>query len=126
VAEADVDAPPVTFAASFLSALNGNGEQSVRRADPPHAAETTPAPPIEAAASDEPAEAPVERESVLEMYKMAMAGGALPKTEPAPPRVSRREQLAQIAEHPFVQRAMELFDVAPDKLRYSPPGGDAN
>jgi DNA polymerase-3 subunit gamma/tau len=126
VAEAGVDAPPVTFAASFLSALNGSGDQSVRRADPPHAAETTPTPPVEAAASDEPAEAPVERESVLEMYKMAMAGGALPKTETAPPRVSRREQLAQIAEHPFVQRAMELFDVAPDKLRYSPPGGDAN
>jgi hypothetical protein len=68
----------------------------------------------------------VERESVLEQFKQAMANGGLPKAEAPPARVSRREQLAQVAEQPFVRRAMELFDVAPDKMRYTPPEGESN
>jgi hypothetical protein len=68
----------------------------------------------------------VKRESVLAQFKQAMANGGLPKPEAAPPRVSRREQLAQVAEQPIVRRAMELFDVAPDKMRYTPPEGDSN
>lgn len=40
---------------------------------------------------------------------------------PAAPRKSRRQQLAEIAEEPFVKKAMDLFDVEPDKLRYTPP-----
>ena len=35
--------------------------------------------------------------------------------------VSAAQQLAEVAEQPFVQRAMELFDVAPGQLRYTPP-----
>jgi hypothetical protein len=43
-----------------------------------------------------------------------------------PPRTSRREQQAAIAEQPFVRRAMELFDVSSGQLRYTPPEGDTN
>jgi len=50
-------------------------------------------------------------------------------SEPAapvrPPHASRRQQLAEVAERPFVRRAMELFDVPPDQFRYSPPEDDA-
>jgi DNA polymerase-3 subunit gamma/tau len=95
-------------------------EPVIRRSDPPNAAE---APAIEANGATEPA---VERESVLEQFKQAMANGGMPKTDAPPPRVSRREQLAQVAEQPFVRRAMELFDVAPDKIRYSPPEAESS
>ena len=92
----------------------------IRRDDAAHIAEV---PTTEANGISEP---PAERESVLAQFKQAMANGGLPKPEVAPSRVSRREQLAQVAEQPFVRRAMELFDVAPDKMRYSPPEGESN
>ena len=52
----------------------------------------------------------------------------LQDTRPAarPQRTSRREQLAEIAEQPFVRRAMEVFEVPAGQLRYTPPDGDAN
>src|SRR5262249_51343871 len=81
-----VDAPPVA------SAVNGAAEAPVLRADPAHVAE---APTPEASAPLQPL---AERESVLEKFKLAMAGGIQPKPEAAAPRVSRREQLAQVAE----------------------------
>jgi hypothetical protein len=31
-----------------------------------------------------------------------------------------------VAEQPCIRRAMELFDVAPGQLRYTPPDADAN
>jgi DNA polymerase III gamma/tau subunit len=90
-------------------------EQMIRREDAAHESEM---PAIDANGLSE---SPVERESVLAQFKQAMANGGVPKAEVAPPRVSRREQLAQVAEQPLVRRAMELFDVAPDKMRYTPP-----
>lgn len=41
--------------------------------------------------------------------------------KPAPPRASRRQQQLEIASQPFVQKAMELFDGDPARLRYVPP-----
>jgi hypothetical protein len=41
-----------------------------------------------------------------------------------PQRTSRREQLAEVAEQPFVRRAMEVFDVPAGQFRYIPPEGD--
>ncbi len=38
-----------------------------------------------------------------------------------PPRRSRRQQQQEIATQPFVQKAMELFDGDPARLRYVPP-----
>jgi hypothetical protein len=78
---------------------------------------------VDANGASEPS---AERESVLEKFKQAMAGGGLPKPEASPPRATRRQQLAQVAEQPFVRRAMELFDVAPEKMRYTPPEGESN
>ena len=70
--------------------------RSANRRPPPNvvAAESTPA------------------ESVLAQFQRAVANGSETKPATGPPRMSRREQLAQIAEQPFVRRAMELFDVA--------------
>ena len=64
-------------------------------------------------------------DSVLAQWQRAMAenGPARPTT---PPRPSRREQLATMAEQPFIRRAMQLFDVPAEKLRYTPPDGDSN
>ncbi|MCG8448348.1 MAG: hypothetical protein MI725_02055, partial [Pirellulales bacterium] len=42
--------------------------------------------------------------------------------EPPPSKPkSRRQQLADVAAQPFVQKAMELFDGDPSRLRYVPP-----
>ncbi len=65
-------------------------------------------------------------ESVLAQFQRAMAEGDTTQLNPPAPRKSRREQLAQIAEQPFVRRAMELFDVQPGQFRYSPPEDESN
>lgn len=39
----------------------------------------------------------------------------------APPRRSRRQIQSEAAQQPFVKQAMELFDVPPDKMKYTPP-----
>jgi DNA polymerase-3 subunit gamma/tau len=109
---------PIT-ATQPANATSAPSEQMIRREDPGHLPEV---PTTEANGISEPS---VERESVLAQFKQAMANGGLPKPEAPPPRVSRREQLAQVAEQPIVRRAMELFDVAPDKMRYTPPEGES-
>jgi DNA polymerase-3 subunit gamma/tau len=62
-------------------------------------------------------------DSVLRQFRQALDDPhrlAIENT-PRPPRRSRREELAEVAERPFVRRAMELFDVPPGQFRYSPP-----
>ncbi len=95
-------------------------QEVARRNDPPHAANNSQ---TESAGPPEFG-APVATDSVLAQFQRAMAEGATPRPTAAPPRPSRREQTAKAAEHPFVRRAIELFDVSPDKLRYTPPEGD--
>jgi DNA polymerase III subunit gamma/tau len=46
-------------------------------------------------------------------------------TPARPQRSSRREQLAEVAEQPFVRRAMEIFDVPAGQFRYIAPEGDS-
>jgi hypothetical protein len=57
----------------------------------------------------------------------ANSGSAEPQA--AAPRVSRRqqaaEQIKEVSERPFVQKALELFDVASGQLRYTPPEGES-
>ena len=63
--------------------------------------------------------APEASESVLKQFQMAVEAAKSGNVEPqaAAPRVSRRqqtaEQLREVSERPFVQRAIELFDVQP-------------
>jgi DNA polymerase-3 subunit gamma/tau len=64
---------------------------------------------------------PAAESSVLAQWQRAITGEQQAAAVPAPARVSRREQLAAIAEEPLVRRAMELFDVQPGQLRYTPP-----
>jgi hypothetical protein len=104
-------APPV--------AATNSSESAVRRTDEAQAAPAT------ETTVNEPASAP-PTESLSAQWQRAMANGGQPKPEVVPPRVSQREQLAQVAEHPFVRRAMELFDVAPGQFRYTPPKNEAN
>lgn len=101
-------------------ATDAAAEQPVRRNDLAHVAD------IASNQASGPAENATPNESVLAQYQRAMAGGVQTKPTAAPPRVSRREKLAQIAEQPFVRRASELFDVAPGQLRYTPPEGETN
>jgi DNA polymerase-3 subunit gamma/tau len=63
-------------------------------------------------------------ESVLAQWQQVVADG-MPARSDAPPRASRREQLAEVAERPFVRRALELFDIPMGQFRYTPPEGDA-
>jgi DNA polymerase-3 subunit gamma/tau len=93
-------------------------ERAIQRRDSAHA--------VEHSTSSGAEDGTASPESVLAQWKRAMANGAQPKSEGAPPRPSRREQLAQVAEQPFVRRAMELFEAAPGQFRYTPPDGDQN
>ncbi|MEX0586770.1 MAG: DNA polymerase III subunit gamma/tau, partial [Pirellulales bacterium] len=90
------------------------------RIDPPHVANEPPT----ARNGSQPAEEPVAEESVLAQWQRALTDGPQQATEVSPPRASRREQLTAIVEQPFVRRAMELFDVAPNQIRYTPSEGD--
>jgi DNA polymerase-3 subunit gamma/tau len=98
--------------------------QFERRTDGPHAARRDNGTPVGKPDHDSEQPAPAEitdasADSVLAQWQRAMADNKESRPTAAPPRPSRREQLAQIAEQPFVKRAMELFDVPLDKLRYT-------
>ncbi len=89
----------------------------------PQTEERVPEPPTNGAA-------PEAADSVLKQFQMAVEAAKSGSVEPqaAAPRVSRRqqtaEQLKEVSQRPFVERAIELFDVAPGQFRYSPPEGD--
>jgi DNA polymerase III subunit gamma/tau len=78
-----------------------------------------------AESADSPVPGAPPGESVLAQFQRAVAEGGTSRAETPTPRKSRREQLAEVAEQPFVRRAMELFDVGPGQFRYTPPEGDA-
>jgi DNA polymerase-3 subunit gamma/tau len=92
-----------------------------RRADPPHQISDAGSPPESAPVA--PALSPAD--SVLAQWQRAVADGQPIRTE-VPPRTSRREQLAEVAERPFVRRALELFDVPAGQFRYTPPEGESS
>jgi DNA polymerase III subunit gamma/tau len=66
-------------------------------------------------------------DSVLKQFQQAVEaakkGNGAPQS--SAPRVSRRQQLAEqmkeVGERPFVQKALELFDVPAGQFRYAPP-----
>jgi DNA polymerase-3 subunit gamma/tau len=115
-----IESPSPITADQQISVSSDPNELIIRRDDAAHVTEAR------TIYNTEAAEAQVERESVLAQFKQVMASVGSPKPEALPPRVSRREQLAQVAEQPFVRRAMELFDVAADKMRYTPPEIESN
>jgi DNA polymerase-3 subunit gamma/tau len=87
----------------------------------------TPMPPAEAPASTAATNgATQDADSVLKQFQMAVEAAKSGTVEPqaAAPRVSRRqhaaEQLKEVSERPFVERAIELFDVAPGQFRHTP------
>ena len=53
----------------------------------------------------------------FEVDKQAAPGPTPTAAPPPPPRASRRQMQQEVAEHPFVSRAMELFAVDANKLR---------
>jgi hypothetical protein len=76
------------------------------------------------AATSETAESAPTESQLLARFQQAMTSGGSGGAPAPDQRKSRREQLAQVAEQPFVRRAMELFDVQPGQFRYSPPEGE--
>jgi DNA polymerase III subunit gamma/tau len=70
----------------------------------------------------------IAHESVLKRFQEVISGAPTSAITPAAPRVSRREQLLEqsreVSARPFVQKAMELFDVRAGQFRYTPPEGD--
>jgi DNA polymerase-3 subunit gamma/tau len=91
-------------------------------------------PPAEAAEDRAPTNgAPHEAAvSVLKQFQMAVDAAKCGNAEPQviAARVSRRqqtaEQLKEVSERPFVERAIELFEVAPGQFRYLPPDDNAS
>ena len=85
--------------------------------------------PIKAIEPANGAESP-SHESVLKRFQEVVSAAPAAVAVPAAPRISRREQLLEqtkeVTSRPFVQKAMELFDVRPGQFRYTPPDGDAN
>jgi DNA polymerase-3 subunit gamma/tau len=100
------------------STITDHSPSVERRNDPPHVAKSATG---DLEQSTEPPAAP---ESVLAQWQQALAGKHSEPHAPPAPRQSRREQLAAVAEQPIVKRAMELFSITPDKMKYSPPEGD--
>ena len=70
-----------------------------------------------------PSAAPEPGGLLEEFSKLQMEGVSKPPP-PASRKATRRQQQAEAAQQPYVARAMELFDVPPDKLKYSPPKDD--
>jgi DNA polymerase III gamma/tau subunit len=70
----------------------------------------------------------VTHESVLKRFQDVISAAPTAAIAPAAPRVSRRVQLLaqsrEVSTRPFVQKAMELFDVRAGQFRYTPPEGD--
>ncbi len=120
VASAIATAPPRIAAAPPLA----GGSVTDNRSQQPDSAAAVNELPAESASP--PAVESASVESVLAQFQRAVAEGGTTRTETPPPRKSRREQLAQIADQPFVRRAIELFDVQPGQLRYAPPEGESN
>jgi DNA polymerase III subunit gamma/tau len=132
--EARADVKPRTEPISSIgkipplaSAGNGAGTSSPVVEQPTTTPAEIPAP----AASEPNATAPTNgasasEGSVLAQFRNALAGAAQPSVAEtaATPRLSRREQIAEVEKQPFVRRAMDLFDVPPGQLRYSPPEGE--
>jgi DNA polymerase-3 subunit gamma/tau len=79
-----------------------------------------------ASAVDNSAESAPTEQSVLAQWKQALANPVPERSVTAPPRPSRREQLAAAAERPFVQRAVELFNVSPAQIKYTPLEGESS
>ncbi|MCC7475978.1 MAG: DNA polymerase III subunit gamma/tau [Pirellulales bacterium] len=75
---------------------------------------------------EEPAAPAISVLAQYQQYQQAMVSGGAPQVEAPAPRKTRREQQAEVAEQPFVRRAMELFDAQPGQFRYFPPEGKAN
>ncbi|QDT67855.1 DNA polymerase III subunit tau [Planctomycetes bacterium MalM25] len=113
-------------------ALASGAPKQAEPTEPP----SRPAPPQ--AASVDPSQAPVpaphvpappptapeaEPNSLTAQLAAMQQNGAKPA--PAAPRVSRqamkRQQLAEVTQQPFVAKAIELFGVEPDKIKYQPP-----
>jgi DNA polymerase-3 subunit gamma/tau len=78
-----------------------------------------------AESAESPASNAPAGESVLAQFQRAVKQGTASRTEAPSPRKSQREKLAEVAEQPFVKRAMEMFDVEPGQFRYSPPEGES-
>jgi DNA polymerase-3 subunit gamma/tau len=96
-------------------------ESSARRTDPPHRTPTS----VDPIQAETAAASATAAQSVLAQWQRAVADGQSARPE-APQRASRREQLAEIAEQPFVRRALDLFDVPAGQFRYTPPEGESN
>jgi DNA polymerase-3 subunit gamma/tau len=91
------------------------------RIDPPHQVSDA----LNTREAESAPTSPATAESVLAQWQRAVANGQ-PSRPEAPARTSRREQLAEIAERPFVRRALELFDVPAGQFRYTPPEGESS
>jgi DNA polymerase-3 subunit gamma/tau len=81
-----------------------------------------------AAATDASIGVEASPDSVLKRFQQVMSAAA-PAAVPTEPRITLRQQLAEqtreASSRPFVQKAMELFEVPPGKFRYVPPDGEA-
>jgi DNA polymerase-3 subunit gamma/tau len=123
---ATVPASPVVASASPVDKVSAQpAETTPQDAIAPSAAPTPPPePPANGVADGGLSSMLAQFQSALEAKK-SPAG----ESEPAAPRVSRRQQSAEqakaAAEKPFVKRALELFDVSPGQFRYTPPDNDS-
>ncbi len=58
-------------------------------------------------------------------FELADAPQAAPETATNPSRPNRRQLHAEVAERPFVKKALNLFDVQPGQFRYVPPNRES-
>jgi len=58
-------------------------------------------------------------------FELADAPQAAPENATNPSRPNRRQLHAEVAERPFVKKALNLFDVQPGQFRYVPPNRES-
>jgi DNA polymerase-3 subunit gamma/tau len=113
---------PIDINAALASAAGGDeGPDPTASGEP---VGSKPAAPREA--STEPPARLADGPGMLDEFQAQVARGTSAGGAPAAPRrVTRRQQQAEVVQVPIVKRVIELFDVEPDKVRYTPPPGGA-
>jgi DNA polymerase-3 subunit gamma/tau len=89
---------------------------------PPPAPAPRPVAPPQPAVAVEPSSDDNDPNSLMAQFAaMRESASESQAGAPASRRVSRRQQQTEIAQHPYVAKAMELFGVEADRIRYMPP-----
>ncbi len=124
-AKKNIEPPPPATSIGAIPALPEPAAPVVQVETAPPVAASEPE--IEPPAPPSNGESHAAADSVLKQFQLAVeaAKSGNADSTAAAPRVSRRqqaaEQLKEVSQRPFVERALELFEIETGQFRYTPP-----